>query len=226
MNYSFLLILTAGMVAAFNPCGIAMLPSYISYLIGGEGGKIRPTSAALKGLGLGISMTTGFLTVFILAGFLISLLGRTLTGIFPILLLLMGVFIALLGLGMLLGKHLPVKTLSFQVKPGKWSVYFYGIAYAITSLSCTLPAFLLVISQSINDNDMTAVIIKFIVYSLGMGLVVTAITIASLISRQYVQKILKQHIGWIEQLAAVIIVLSGLYIAYYWSLGPGGLLLT
>ncbi|CAD7355275.1 putative disulfide interchange protein [Staphylococcus aureus] len=108
----------------------------------------------------------------------------------------MGILIALLGLGMLFGKHLPIKIGSFQVKPGKWSIYFYGIAYAVTSLGCTLPAFMLVVSASLNDNSVTAVIIKFIIYSLGMGIVVTAITMVSLISRQLVQKFLAQLYGF------------------------------
>src|SRR5699024_12739311 len=99
---------------------------------------------------------------------------------------------------------------------------FYGIAYAVTSLGCTLPAFLLVVSASLNENSVMAVIIKFIIYSLGMGIVVTAITIASLISRQYIQKLLNSYMGIVQKLTAVVILLSGLYIAYYWSFGSGG----
>src|SRR5699024_680309 len=122
----------------------------------------------------------------------------------PILSLTMGILIVLLGLGMLFGKHLPIRTKAFQVKPGKWSVYFYGIAYAVTSLGCTLPAFLLVVSASLNENSVMAVIIKFIIYSLGMGIVVTAITIASLISRQYIQKLLNSYMGIVQKITAVV----------------------
>lgn len=123
---------------------------------------------------------------------------------------------------MLFGKHLPIRTNAFQVKPGKWSVYFYGIAYAVTSLGCTLPAFLLVVSAPMNENSVTTVIIKFIIYSLGMGIVVTATTIASLISRQYIEKLLNNYMGVVQKITAVVILLSGLYIAYYWSFGFGG----
>lgn len=78
MSFSFLFILTAGMVAAFNPCGIALLPSYISYLIGGETKDHSFRYAIFKGLGLGGAMTTGFLTIFVLAGLLIGGLGSAL----------------------------------------------------------------------------------------------------------------------------------------------------
>ena len=58
---------------------------------------------------------------------------------------------------------------------------------------------------------------------LGMGIVVTAITMVSLISRQLVQKFLHNYMGSIQKIAAVVIFLSGLYMAYYWSFGSGGI---
>ncbi|CAD7355274.1 putative disulfide interchange protein [Staphylococcus aureus] len=99
MSFSFLFILTAGMVAAFNPCGIALLPSYISYLIGGETKDHSFRYAIFKGLGLGGAMTTGFLTIFVLAGLLIGGLGSALTGIFPILSLVYGYTHCFIGVG-------------------------------------------------------------------------------------------------------------------------------
>jgi len=93
MTVPFIFIFSAGMVAAFNPCGIVMLPSYISYLIGeGEVETRRSLIRTIsKGLWLGLSMTLGFLTIFVIAGFLLSLLGRALINVFPIWSFLMGV---------------------------------------------------------------------------------------------------------------------------------------
>ncbi|PZI94448.1 cytochrome C biosynthesis protein, partial [Staphylococcus aureus] len=91
MIFSFLFILTAGMVSAFNPCGIALLPSYISYLIGGDTKYHSFRFSIFKGLGLGGALTTGFLTIFVFAGLLIGGLGSALTVIFPILSLVMGI---------------------------------------------------------------------------------------------------------------------------------------
>jgi cytochrome c-type biogenesis protein len=226
MDFSIFLVLSAGMVAAFNPCGIIILPSYISYLIGGtEDGK--PTGAViLKGLRLGGMMTAGFLTVFVLLGILVSLMGQGIAQTFPVLSLIIAVFITFLGLGMLFEKHLPLKTLSIQVNPGKSSVYLYGIAYAVTSLSCTLPAFLLVIAHSFNvfnQSDLSVVAVNFVVYSIGMGVVVTVITTVSLLSQQLILQFLKKHIQKIRKISAAIIVLSGIYLIYYWSFGSSGI---
>ncbi|TFB18521.1 cytochrome C biosynthesis protein [Filobacillus milosensis] len=224
MGISFLFIFTAGMLAAINPCGIVMLPSYISYLIGGEKVQMSKWSFIIKGLGLGLSMTSGFLTVFIVVGLLISWIGGELARYFPIFSLLIAILLAMLGAGMLFGKYLPVRTLSINVKPGKGSVYFYGIAYAITSLGCTLPVFLLVVSQSMSENNIIGIIGNFFVFSLGMGLVVTVITIVSLISKNFVHKFLQKYIPLVNKLVASIILISGLYFIYYWTFGLGGVL--
>jgi cytochrome c-type biogenesis protein len=58
-----------------------------------------------------------------------------------------------------------------------------------------------------------------------MGLVVTAITIISLISKQYANRFVEKYIPVIEKLAALIIFVSGIYLVYYWTLGAGGVLL-
>jgi cytochrome c-type biogenesis protein len=225
MSISLWIVFTAGIVAAFNPCGIAMLPSYISYLIGADSDdqKLSTISSIAKGMRLGLAMTIGFLTIFIAFGLLINLLGRGLTAYVPIISLLIAILLSILGLAMLFDKHLPIRTISFEIKPGKRSVFIYGIAYALASLGCTLPAFLLVVAGSINQGAI-AVVSNFIVYSVGMGLVVTAITAASLVSRQYVQQFLRKYIPIVKTISALVIFVTGLYLIYYWTFGSGGAL--
>jgi cytochrome c-type biogenesis protein len=225
MEFSIIFILSAGMVSAFNPCGIALLPSYVSYLIGGESKKTSFPSALGQGIALGTSMTLGFLTVFVLMGLALTFVGKQLTEAVPWFSFAIAVLVALLGAGMLFGKHLSIKSFSIQIKQGKLSIYFYGVGYALASLGCTLPAFLMVLSQSLVERDILGVITKFVIYSAGMGLVVTAITIISLISKQYANRFLEKYIPVIEKLAALIIFVSGIYLVYYWTLGAGGVLL-
>ncbi|MFE0156614.1 hypothetical protein ACFWY5_56475 [Nonomuraea sp. NPDC059007] len=46
------LALTAGMVAAFNPCGFALLPAYLTLLVtDAEGGRGGPLARALLSSG-------------------------------------------------------------------------------------------------------------------------------------------------------------------------------
>lgn len=64
---------------------------------------------------------------------------------------------------------------------------------------------------------------QFIVYSIGMGVVVTSITIVSLVSKRYVQQLLSKNMAMIQFISSIIILISGIYISYYWGIGPGGI---
>ena len=65
--------LSAGLVAAFNPCGFAMLPAYISYFLGLESDdETNMAKNVMRGLVVGLTMTLGFLFVFGVIGILTS----------------------------------------------------------------------------------------------------------------------------------------------------------
>lgn len=62
---------TAGIFATVNPCGWAMLPSFVSYYLGSQEEEFeqRPWEERLiEGLILGGLVTMGFLLIFGLAG--------------------------------------------------------------------------------------------------------------------------------------------------------------
>src|SRR5436190_17497209 len=59
----FALALTAGMLAAVNPCGFALLPAYLSLLVLGDDSPTR-TAAVGRALAATAAMTLGFAAVF------------------------------------------------------------------------------------------------------------------------------------------------------------------
>ena len=84
MEIPFALAFTAGLVATVNPCGFAMLPAYLAYFLGLEG-EARPLAARtiLRALTVGAVVSAGFLTVFGLAGVLITLGVQAVVGALP-----------------------------------------------------------------------------------------------------------------------------------------------
>jgi cytochrome c-type biogenesis protein len=73
------LALGAGMLAAVNPCGFALLPAYLSLLVLGDGSaepveaRMQSRSAAVvRALVLTAAMTAGFVAVFGIFGLVIS----------------------------------------------------------------------------------------------------------------------------------------------------------
>lgn len=68
----------AGLVATVNPCGLAMLPAYLGYLLG----KQR-TAGPEQVIKVGAAVSAGFVSVFLVAGLIVTAGVRTVVGIIP-----------------------------------------------------------------------------------------------------------------------------------------------
>jgi cytochrome c-type biogenesis protein len=113
--------LSAGMVAFLNPCGFALLPSYISHYLGGRAHLRRERwwERALQGLALGGAVSAGFFTVFLLLGIAVSLVGTALGAYFPWAAMLLGLGLMALGVLTFLGRevYLPLTPISLDLTP-------------------------------------------------------------------------------------------------------------
>ena len=213
---------SAGIAAAFNPCGVAMLPSYISYILGREDGESY-LGGALRGLAAGGVMTAGFFTIFVTFGLLFSYVGRALAAAIPWIVILIGAGLILLGGAMLTGRsflHLNLGRATSRLSSlggrGYRPFYFYGLAYALASLSCTLPIFLIIVSQTFAAANLVAGLLAFVLYAAGMGAVVIVISVLTFLSREFLTKQLTRFVPWIERGAALVIIAAGAYLIYYW----------
>jgi cytochrome c-type biogenesis protein len=224
-----------GMVAAVNPCGFAMLPAYLSLYLGAhdEGfGKRSSMSRLLRALLVGATVSSGFVLLFGLAGLVISAGGSALLGVMPSLGIVIGVILVLVGLWMLAGQTLHVgafERLSGRVSdPGKVSVsgfFLFGLAYGAASLSCTLPAFLAVVGSSLASGGVLAGAGRFVGFGLGMAAVLVTLTLALAFFKQGIVKWLRRMVPYVRLASAVLLVLAGTYVIFYWlSSGGGGVL--
>lgn len=67
----FALALAAGMLAAVNPCGFALLPAYLSLLVVGDDSPSRKVAVG-RAIAATVAMTAGFAAVFGLFGLAIA----------------------------------------------------------------------------------------------------------------------------------------------------------
>lgn len=220
------LALSAGAVAAFNPCGVALFPSYLAFLYRTGGPSPRPIS---RGLGAGLIMTLGFFVVFGAAGLLVASLSQVLFRAAPFLSLAVAVLLLLLGVASLSGK-LSIPGLERFLQAGEkegmpllLSLFIYGVAYAVCSLSCALPVFLAIAIQALLKGPATA-IFAFLFYALGMGIIITAGSILTFLARDWIQAHIFAAQPWIGRAMGLVLVASGLYLTWYWLLGPEHLL--
>ncbi|WP_238413553.1 cytochrome c biogenesis protein CcdA [Alicyclobacillus sp. TC] len=107
-----------------------------------------------------------------------------------------------------------------RIKVGSaWSLFTYGIFFAIASIGCTFPVFLMLVSQSIMFGKFEQGLSHFVLYALGMGLVVVTISVLALISKTYLVKRLRQILPWVTRISAIMMISAGLYVIYDWLFG-------
>ena len=229
----FALAFTAGLVATVNPCGFAMLPAYLAFLVGREGTEApRPGSAGAVGRALlvGAVVSLGFLTVFGIAGALLTAGLRAVVDALPWAATAVGVGVAVLGIAMLGGYQLrwtlpsgggdgrgPTATLG--------GAYSFGVSYAVASLSCTLPIFLAVVAGTIPQLGLVSGIATFLVYGLGTSLLLVVITVAVGLGRTRLVGRLRRSSRHVGRVSGAILVIVGVYVVGFWitTLATGGL---
>ncbi len=146
----------AGMAAAVNPCGFAMLPAYLGLLVGEQAGVRTGTSARLgRALLVAAIVTGGFVVLFAAVGLLIGLGARFLVGVFPWIGLGVGLALIAVAAYRLYGGALysaVAERLGARLhqagETGVRGYLLFGLSYGIASLSCTLPIFLAVVGST------------------------------------------------------------------------------
>jgi cytochrome c biogenesis protein CcdA len=221
VGYAF----AAGMVASVNPCGALMLPSYIFFQLGTEETRTSVTERLLKALRIAIATTAGFTVIFGAVGVVVSAGGRWLTEFFPFAGLVIG--LAMLGLGVwLLVSHRSLGILAasrVSVRPERTlgNMFMFGIAYAISSLSCTLPIFLVVIGSALGSGGLVVSFAQFLGYALGMGAILAAIAVGTALFREAVERWLRRVLPYVHRLSALFLIGAGVYLIYYWVFEAG-----
>jgi cytochrome c-type biogenesis protein len=203
--------LSAGMVAFLNPCGFALLPSYISHYLGGRAHLRRECwwERALQGLALGGAVSAGLFTVFLLLGIAVSLVGTALGAYFPWAAMLLGLGLMALGIFTLGGRELAL-SLSFQVRSSSQGLlfyYLYGISYAIASCGCTLPIFMIYVVRPIFTVGPLNGLLNFIAYALGMTLMMLLLSVSIAYSKGSLDRSLPLRQAVIGASIPVVIVL-------------------
>jgi cytochrome c-type biogenesis protein len=216
------LALGAGMVAAINPCGFALLPAYLSLLVIGDSTDSR-RSVVGRALVLTGAMTLGFVGVFGIFGLVVAPVAAGVQRYLPWVTVVLGCALALLGVWLLVGRALP--TIGWSPQGPKLTRRFasmagFGAAYAVASLTCTIAPFLAIVVASFRASSAWAGVALFVAYALGMGLMVGAAAVAVALARSAVINRLQRAGRWVSRAAGCLMVVLGAYVAYYgwWEL--------
>jgi len=215
------LAFTAGMVATVNPCGFAMLPAYLGYFLGLEGQSAEdedPTVGMMRALVVGGVVSAGFLVLFALAGALISWTSFGLGQVSPWLTVIIGLALVAAGIAFVAGWSptfgLPRLDQGGRSR-GMWSMFVFGISYAIASLSCTLPAFTGVVATTFSRTSFLSGVATFLAYGAGMALLLMVLTVAIAAAHRQMVTGLRRTLPYVQRVSGAIMALMGAYLTWY-----------
>lgn len=215
------LALVAGAVAAVNPCGFALLPAYLAMLVtdAPDGGATGTGGQVLRAARFSLAMTLGFVAVFGSFGLVVARLSVSIERYLPVLTLVIGAGLVLLGAWVLRGGHVPGVRFAGRVglapRGTLGSQVLYGVAFAAASLSCTIAPFLAVTGAASRTGNAGGVLVTFVVYAFGMGAVVAALAMAVALARGSVIHRIRGASRLVERISGALLVVAGAYIAWY-----------
>lgn len=212
------LAFASGMLVTVNPCGFAMLPAYLGYFLGLEGADRDVQASVSRSLGVGLSVSAGFLLVFSLVGLAIYHLSASVYEWVPWATIVIGGVLVVLGIAMARGYepivNLPKLDRGGRTRDGR-SMFVFGISYAVASISCALPVFTGAVVGTFRRENLASSLAVFIAYALGMTLVLLALTVSLGMARQGLVRTLRQALPYVSRASGVLLVLAGAYLAHY-----------
>jgi cytochrome c biogenesis protein CcdA len=215
MGLSFL----RGLVATVNPCGFILLPTYLMYFLGLQGQHPGSQRATIRrGLVVSGAVSAGFLTVFLAVGLISVHFTQWINRNARYATVVIGVALVVLGVAMLFGYKLPISTPRLDAGGGRrtvGSMFVYGVAYAVASIGCTIGLFIATLFGSTRSDGVVSGVANVVAFGAGMALVVTALTITLAVANAGLLRVLRTGMRHVESIAAVFVVLSGVYLVYY-----------
>lgn len=210
----------AGMLATVNPCGFVMLPTYLLYFLGVEGTTVDGQRSGLRrALYVSGAVTLGFFLVFLVIGLVtrwgFTWISEEASGWLSI---IIGALLVALGLVTLFGMHLPIFTPRVQAggrDTSLRSMFLYGVSYAVASIGCTLPTFTGAVLGQVTSKGFVGGVLAIGVYGLGMGLVLSALTVSLAFARTGLLRWLRAVMRHIDLVSGTVLLLAGAYLALY-----------
>jgi cytochrome c biogenesis protein CcdA len=208
----------AGLVAALNPCGFAMLPAYLALVVRGE--DVGRRAAVSRALMATAAMTFGFLVVFAGFGALTISVATTVQRYLPYVTVLIGIVLVALGIWMLAGRQ--IMLLRGLARGARWaptarlgSMFTYGISYAIASLSCTIGPFLAVTAAGLRGHSTLGGVAVYVAYAGGFMLVVGVLALAAALASAATVDRIRRIVPYVNRISGALLVVVGLYVGYY-----------
>lgn len=213
--YSFVL----GVLAAVNPCGFVLLPTYLIFFLGTREEPNLATGERLRrALIVSSGISIGFLAIFFVIGVISRLFTQWIELNAKYASLAIGVVLLSGGARMLTGwtpKFASPQMNGVQSKTFRATI-IYGLAYAVASIGCTIGFLTTAVFGSIALNGFVSGVLSILLYGLGMAMLVTALTVSLAFAKTGLVTVIKNKLHIVQRLGAIFVTLTGIYLVFYW----------
>lgn len=219
-HFAIGLAFLAGLISFFAPCGIALLPAFLSYNAVAVGEGIRPAQLAK----IGMLAAAGMASFFVFIGALFSLLGRAINSyLVPV---QYGIAILLVVFGLLLFRNVTVVAGFFEEvrksthtqamnREGFFGFYIFGFAYGLDAIGCLFPLILALVLIPLAAGSILVGVSAFLAYSLGIALMLTIFVYAVSEGKERIVRT-TDHARTIQKAAGIGLMLGGVFLFSYY----------
>ena len=197
---------TIGLLATLNPCVLPLYPGYLAYLAASGNGNVRH---------LGLVVLAGVMTMMLALGALIAVLTGALAEWSAILLQPLGVAMMLLMGVLVLFNINPFARMS-MVAPtagkGQYAqAFLYGLLFAPMIMPCAGPLVIGIFSLSIGIPGFVEQLLFFLIFGLGFGLPLLALSFLPKELSEWVLLRFARHSNPISRLSGLALIAFGVW---------------
>lgn len=219
---TYLITFLEGLISFISPCMLPMLPLYISYFGGTQGGKEAGTGEQnekpmVRVFGRAVAFVVGFTLVFCALGVFAGTLGTLLTKYRTVVNIVSGVIVMLFGLSYLEVFSLPFfRGIRKSVKVDSLgSAFVFGIVYSVSLTPC-IGAFLgsaLMLASGAGSALHGAGLL--LAYSLGLGV---PFLLSAVLMDAFADafRFIKTHYTVINRVSGIFLIVIGICMACGW----------
>lgn len=213
----------AGMLSFFAPCSLAIFPSYMSYYASSE-----QTSSTLRGsVRLGLLATAGMAVAYTIVAISISGVASVLplSVILAYMIPVLAVLILLLGVAFAAGKTTSgessnnfaqeIINRAEGANSPTTTIFGFGFAYAVGSITCILPIFIVFILIPFLTGSALTGFIAFLSFIFGKGILMVIATVLTGRSKQRLLTDLGDHFGLVRKIGGGLVIFASFYLFRY-----------
>jgi len=203
-----------GIAATINPCVLPLYPGFLAYL-SNQAKKVGKKSFSILA---GLLVLAGVLTFMLAVGLVAASFGFSINKFISIASPIAFVILIILGILLIFNFDFSRFTPKIKSPVGKnpyANAYVFGLLYGPIVIPCSGPLALTVFVYSATVTGLLGKIFLFLVFGLGFGLPLLALSLLSVAKGNWLIEKLNSHKKMINRIAGILIVVFAFYELIY-----------